>query len=74
MNATWRTKTIRRYEVALPVPGVLGELDKAISYAQTQFQQHNGRPVQYDNDIQLAITDDEIVLWFEITTTDKATS
>jgi hypothetical protein len=70
VNASSRTKTIRRHETVLTMPDCLGELGKAIAYAQAEFERRNGRKVGWDNDINLAITDDEIVLWFEIETTE----
>lgn len=60
-----RTVTKTSYETVLPNPTVGAELEKAWVVARRQFSTVTGRDVQYDDDIRVRATDEEIVLFFE---------
>lgn len=62
---TTRTVTRQIYEVALPNPTVIAELDKAYTVARQNFKNIMGREQSYDDDIQVRATDEEIIFFFE---------
>jgi hypothetical protein len=52
------------FEVAVPNPTVGAEFDKATVVVKRAFREEMGRDIQWDDDIQVRATDDEIILFF----------
>lgn len=66
-DCTHTTKTVRTYRWELRTPSNCAELDKAVLWAAQEFREQFGRSIEYDDDLRVAVEDDTIVIWFELT-------
>lgn len=65
MDAYKRTSTTRRHEYVITSPAPHVEVEKAMSWASADWKRANHGKTMYDNSLNLASRDDEIVVYWE---------
>jgi hypothetical protein len=65
VDAFYKSRVTRRHEYSLSSPTNAVEMDKAVSWARSDYQSANPNRTLYDNTITIQSWDDKIIIYWE---------